>query len=1055
MKKALFVLLLSIAAVQVYAQNAKKTPPPVREYTPDQLRLAPREISVPAVENPFGLTAPQRKALAPFVKNAPAVSGVKTVTGDQGLPIFWQGVPADYFENSSLDPGSRAQAYLNALQPAGIKEPAREFSVSAIQTDEQGNWHVRMQQQWSGVPVYGAELVAHSQNGVFAMLNGRYFSTPQVESPIPALNANAAIDQVKRHIGADKIKKDWSDFDLMVVGGQAFKTALVVYFQEGTASNARLAWHVEAHPNLLSRVVYFIDAQNGEILHQYNHVCSIHPALEGQTAIHHHEEAAGDAIVFEPFALVGPVTGNGLDLLDTARTFGAWDAGSNQFYLEDASKPMFNAGASTMPLDPSGAIITLNALNTSPESQSNFDYNFVVSGSTNFSDKGAVSTHHNSIKSYDYFKNKFNRNSIDGVGGNIIAFYNVSEDDGSSMENAYWNGAAMWYGNGGSTFKKLARGLDVGGHEMTHGVVEKTANLEYQNESGALNESFADIFGAMIDRADWKIGEDVMQSGVNPNNALRDLQDPHNGVSSSSPWWQPRILSEKYVGSQDNGGVHINSGIANYAFYLFASNGVVGKDKAEQVYYKALRDYLVKSSKFIDCRLAVIQAATDLYGAAVANAAASAFTQVGIQGSQPGGNYLGQLSTNPGDDYILCVSEDDQKINLAVENGQVLGTLYNGGVQSRPSISDNGAQVVFVNTIGHIVTVDLVYTPTQIIPTVNPEFSASPVWRNAAISKDGRFLAAITNNQDNRVYIWDLSDPFSFDPETFFLVNPTYSQSPTNTGEVRYADVLEFDYSGTSLMYDAYNELSNQQGEDLSYWDIGFLEFWKNGQFVNTQNPFISKLFSGLPENISVGNPAFAKNSPFIIAFDVIDAANDNYDIYAANTETGDFGALVTDNGGLGWPNFSRLDDRIIFERPFVSGGYDLFQQGIKPSKIEPQGNEAGFIDFHQWGVWYGNGTRSLILSTAQVDGAQLSQVSVAPNPTVDRAVLSVQSKSTTDALCTVVDMMGRSVLSQVYTLQTGENQVELNLESLVSGTYLVRLQTTQGSSVTLKVVRQ
>ena len=105
---------------------------------------------------------------------------------------------------------------------------------------------------------------------------------------------------------------------------------------------------------------------------------------------------------------------------------------------------------------------------------------------------------------------------------------------------------------------------------MTHGVVEKTANLEYQDESGALNESFADVFGAMIDRDDWKMGEDVMQPGVNPNNALRDLQDPHNGVSSNSSWWQPKHTDEQYTQSDDNGGVHINSGIPNHAFYLFA-----------------------------------------------------------------------------------------------------------------------------------------------------------------------------------------------------------------------------------------------------------------------------------------------------------------------------------------------------------------------------------------------------------------------------------------------------------------------------------------------------
>jgi bacillolysin len=221
--------------------------------------------------------------------------------------------------------------------------------------------------------------------------------------------------------------------------------------------------------------------------------------------------------------------------------------------------------------------------------------------------------------------------------------------------------------------------------------------------------------------------------------------------------------------------------------------------------------------------------------------------------------------------------------------------------------------------------------------------------------------------------------PFQIDPIVFFLTNPTYSQDPTNTSEVRYADVLDFDYSGQYLMYDAFNELSNQQGDDISYWDIGFLKFWENGQFASSQNPFISKLFSGLPENVSVGDPTFAKNSPYIIAFDVIDAAADQYDIYGANTETGDFSAIVTDNGALGWPNYSRLDDRIIFERPFITGGYDLFQQAVKPSKIEALGTESNFIDFNQWGVWFSNGNRSLVVGTTRACACRPIRQSTTP----------------------------------------------------------------------------
>ncbi|MCC6459855.1 MAG: M4 family metallopeptidase, partial [Saprospiraceae bacterium] len=837
-------VLLALASAS-FAQNAKKTPPlKGAGYEPWQVQIRrPNGISVPAAQPAFQqLGGIQRQPLPPLQPTAGNPAGVKIIRGENGLPIAFRGKTAASGSSSDTqDMGERAQQYLASLQPASISEPLAEFVVTKIKTDAQGNTHVRMNQVFRGVPVYGAEIITHAKNGVFEMLNGRYYPTPEMSVVAPALDAARATELVNSAIGTDRVKNTWTPEELHIIGGQPFTTELTVYHPGRKLNAERLAWHIVAHPNLMAREVYFIDAQTGEILHQYNHTCN----LVGHR--HEHGQAADNDIAPEntrsPTLVDGPVTASGLDLLNINRSFGAWQVGS-QFVLEDASKPMFSSNASSMPNEPVGAIVTLDAVGTSPENQSSFDYNFVISNSTTFNNTTAVSGHWNSIKSYDYFKNTFNRNSIDGTGGNIIAFVNVAEGNGASMENAFWNGAAMWYGNGGSLFKKLARGLDVGGHEMTHGVVEKTANLEYQDESGALNESFADVFGAMIDRDDWKIGEDVMQSGVNPNNALRDLQDPHNGVSSNSPWWQPKHTNEQFAGSADNGGVHINSGIPNHAFYLFANNASVGKEKAEQVYYKALDDYLVKSSQFVDLRIAVEQAATDLYGNAVSNAASAAFAAVGIgdNGGQPSGNYLGQLSPNPGDDLILCVSNNNQNLDIALTDGTVLGSIYTDGLRNRPSISDDGSQVAFVNADGHIILIDLVYTQTSIIPTVNPPFSAFPVWRNVAISKDGSYLAAITEVGENKIHIFDIGSVFG-ETYVYDLYNPTYSEDPTVTGEVQYADVLEFDYSGEYLMYDAFNELSNGTS-DLSYWDIGFLQFRKDGAFVpDTELPFISKLF--------------------------------------------------------------------------------------------------------------------------------------------------------------------------------------------------------------------
>jgi hypothetical protein len=569
-------------------------------------------------------------------------------------------------------------------------------------------------------------------------------------------------------------------------------------------------------------------------------------------------------------------------------------------------------------------------------------------------------------------------------------------------------------------------------------VVEKTANLVYQGESGALNESFADVFGAMIDSDDWKIGEDVMQSGGGLPTALRDLANPHNGFSSGSPWWQPSHMNEKYNGTQDNGGVHINSGIPNHAFYLFASNAAVGKDKAEQVYYKALRDYLTKNSKFVDCRIAVIQAATDLYGTNVANIAANAFAAVGIGGSVPSGNYLGQLSPNPGTDYVLAVSNNLQNLDLYSGTGVFVKNLYNQGVNSRPSITDNGKEIVFVNNEGHIIYLGLDYS-TNPIDVIQFTLSDVAEWRQAAISKDGYLLAALTTTKEPAIHVFDFSGT-SVAQEKYTLYNPTYTDGQV-TGDVQFADVLEFDYSGKNLMYDSYNELTNNQGETFGYWDIGFLEFFKNGQLLAPDKIFISKLFSGIPDNTSIGNPAFAKNSPFVIAFDFIDNTTGTVrnDIYGANNETGDYNILVSNNGTLGWPNYNRLDNKLIFETQPTTNIYNLRLQGLATNKIQPTGNTTAFISNHSWGVWYGNGTRSLLVD-ANEPGNNPLQVQVSPNPVYDAAQIRFSATTAMPAQVGVYNSMGQLLLQRQFEVVAGDNQLDFDMGALLSGVYVLKI---------------
>ncbi|NTU77893.1 MAG: peptidase M4 family protein [Chloroflexales bacterium] len=263
-------------------------------------------------------------------------------------------------------------------------------------------------------------------------------------------------------------------------------------------------------------------------------------------------------------------------------------------------------------------------------------------------DPVAQAAHDGAGQVYDYYFNNFKRNSIDGQGMALVSTVNYGSDP-QDAENAAWVGeyGQMIYGDGGQIFKPLPYALDVIGHEFTHGVIESSANLLYEVQPGALNESYADVFGAMIDRENWTLGEDVIKSPPFPVPYLRSLEDPNaNGFyDASDPLagiGQPATM-DQYANlpnsrRADNGGVHINSGIPNHAHYLMAQ--AIGREKTEQVAYRALTQYLSPSSDFVDAANASVRAAQDLFGQGPdAEAVQQAFAQVGITtaGATPGG----------------------------------------------------------------------------------------------------------------------------------------------------------------------------------------------------------------------------------------------------------------------------------------------------------------------------------------------------------------------------------------------------------------------------------
>ncbi len=194
-----------------------------------------------------------------------------------------------------------------------------------------------------------------------------------------------------------------------------------------------------------------------------------------------------------------------------------------------------------------------------------------------------------------FYKDVFNRNSIDGQGMKYVSTVNY----GKNYENAFWNGKQMTYGNPGpdSPFASFVL-LDVCGHEITHGITEKEAHTKYYGQSGALNESYSDVFGELIQQkannqlakdADWVIGDGIWKSTVN-GRGLRDMMNP--GTAYDDPKIgkdpQPAHMKDYKKMSGDNGGVHYNSGIPNRAFALFATNvGGHAWEGPAQIWYAA------------------------------------------------------------------------------------------------------------------------------------------------------------------------------------------------------------------------------------------------------------------------------------------------------------------------------------------------------------------------------------------------------------------------------------------------------------------------------------
>jgi hypothetical protein len=359
-------------------------------------------------------------------------------------------------------------------------------------------------------------------------------------------------------------------------------------------------------------------------------------------------------------------------------------------------------------------------------------------------------------------------------------------------------------------------------------------------------------------------------------------------------------------------------------------------------------------------------------------------------------------------------------------------------------VTDDGSVILYIAEDQTMQAITINWSNGQ---SSQETIQSEPIWRNVAISRDGSRLAALTDDYDERLWVYD----FGLETwTTYFLYNPTTGEGIPTTDDVLYADVLEWDFTGEWVMYDALNRLNTTGSNDIEYWDISFIRVWDTPS-NDFGDGYVGKLFNGLPENVSVGNPTFAKNSDYIIAFDYFDEFNEEYFMYGANIETGEAN-IIFENFDLSWPNYSVDDNRIVFDAQNTSGNPVLAFIPMEDDKITAAGNATIFINDGRKAVWFANGERVL---TEAAEVFSENSLKTWPNPAGDWLNVFYAAEKSGEGKLEFFDLTGKLVFSENHFFTAGGNHLQIPLAKLSFGPYLLRLVALDGQSVSLKVVKK
>ena len=486
----------------------------------------------------------------------------------------------------------------------------------------EGRTHTRLQQLYRGVPVVGGELTRQEDAAGTLTVFGAVYEGLELEIQ-PAIAESAARTALEAAHPGGRIFPNEVDLVILPLEGPA------------GAFTFALTWRAQILTGTDARIIY-VDARSGAVRLDYSD---------------RHTQGT---------------VGRGTGVLGDSKKMSA-SGTSGAFLAQDVLRPP----TALQTLDMRGDPLRIENILTAAYPNSIRQSDYATDADNDWTDGGVVDAHAYTGYTYDYYFKRFNRRGLNNANGPIRSFVNLVRLEDLQLNLArYGNAILDYYINafylhpgvmvygvglpsnftaGGQQYRNFAGALDIVAHELTHGVTRYTSNLIYRDESGALNEAFSDIMGTGAEffhqtpgagtmQADYLLGEDIVRgTSVFPLNGNRSLQNP-------AAYGDPDHYSIRYTGTLDNGGVHINSGIPNHAFYLAIEGGThrlggrvtgvgaANREQIERVFYRGFTAFLVASSNFSAARAATIQAARELYptNAAVEAAVTQAWTAVGV-----------------------------------------------------------------------------------------------------------------------------------------------------------------------------------------------------------------------------------------------------------------------------------------------------------------------------------------------------------------------------------------------------------------------------------------